>query len=745
MKNNRKLHKLIFNISMVFVLIIGLSLPTPVSHTALAEEEEDDESGFLVEVDKVDGQTDIFDLILDQELNMDEGELTGVTIIQESVAADGRTLIVKIHSEGPVPVENLIGDVEEVVELDVAGGQCAPSQAHWTCFEDVVLLLSYQAVDTISLPDSTVEVCFEGECAGAGDADGMNMDIDDIELEDMDMNSLNELVDTVDEMVDDAQGLQQAIDDEGQVSAVKQRLDEAEDAVGQPDMLPDLAAGINGAHEILDENVTDLGIMTANADDTLKQVSNQVDLYAERIEQEEEEWSEEWGIEPEEFEAYLDELDTDEVDEEELPDVDISEWKEEISNLQERMSDTYGNVEGLNEQRQEFTKELEDFHAGAHELAGAVEEADGYSDDQLDDVRKDLDVAEPGKTVEKQMFQVNQALEEPASLDESEKIEELTEEATEGLEASGMSVELAEDIGQRSEEMDESMADVLEEAEQDMDRQSEQMDTIDSRLSELSEQIRVPEQLAEEYELNFLPEEEQNGYRVNMQGNITNWEEQFEQLLENMNNHDLQNALQTEYEDIQQQLAALRADVQEMEEEFSEEELNAIMENLEGEGGEAFDEEREEWEAQLEEALQRGDEHAQVVQAILEDANAEIDDMKALSAELSEQFLGMDSLNDEEADQFEDYLLHLHEQMDAMVEPAIELQNEIAIAEDLQEALDTNSEELEQLKDTIAEVDALRDDLEDLQDNLNELSFTRTNEFIEEIQNISENIADWFE
>ncbi|AXF56876.1 hypothetical protein [Salicibibacter kimchii] len=747
MKNNRKLHKFIFNISMVFVLIIGLSIPSPVSQNALAEEEdgEDDDSGFLVEVDRVDGQTDIFDLLLDEELNMDEGELTGVTITQESESADGRTLIVKIHTEETVPVEYLQGEVEEVVELDPVGGLCTPSQINWTCFEDVAMILSYQAVENISLPNATVEVCFEGECNGAGDVDAMNLEVDDIDLEDMDINALNELMDTVDEMIGDAQGLQQTIGDEGQVNAVEQRIDEAEDVVEQPDVLSDLAGDISGAHETLDENVTDLGILTANADDTLKQVSNQIGAYEETIEQEEEAWSEKWGIEPEEFEAYLDELDTDEVDEEEMPDVDISELKDEISDFQERMSDTRGNIDGLTEQRHELTEELEGFHADAGELADAVEETDDYSDDQVEAVLQHLAVAEPGKTVEKQMSRVNHEMEKNESFDHSEELQELTEEATEDLDASGMSMELAEEIGQRSEEMDEEMEDALDDADLMVGQHEEQTDAVGSRLSELSEQVYLPEQLAEEYELNFLPQDEQNEYRVNMQDNVSQWGEQFEQLLETMNNHDYRNSLQTEYDDIQQQLAALRANVQELDGEISEEELNAIMESLETGEAASFDEERAEMEEQFEATIQNGDEQVQIIAPILDDANAEINVLKDLSAELSEQYWIMDTLDDEKAEQFEDHLQRLYDQLDALVDPAIQLQNEIATAEDLQEKLGADSEDLERLKGTIAEADGLRDDLKDVQDNLSELSFTRTNEFMEEIQSVKDDITDWFE
>ncbi|QDI92056.1 hypothetical protein EPH95_13425 [Salicibibacter halophilus] len=581
MKHNRKLHKFIFNISMVFVLIIGLSIPSPVSQNAVAEEEEDDEeNGFLVEADQVEGTIDIIEFLGDR-IDMDEGELTGLTLTQESVSADGRTLIVKIHSEGPVPVENLEGELIEA-DVDIITGLCAPSEIGWLCLEDVEMELSSQEAGSISLPDATVETCFEGECEGAGDVDGTNLEVDDLEIEDVDINNLNDLLDNVEEMVEDAQGMQQTIQEEDQVSAVEQGLNEAWELVGQPDDFSEAADRVKNAHEELNENVTDMGLTTANADDILKQISNQIEMYEQRIDEEEEEWMEELGIEPEDFEAYLEELDLEDenVDEEELPDVGIREWRDEISDLQERMSETSEAIEELMQEHQGLTEEVEGFRTGAGELAETVEESDEYADDQREDIFQDLDVAEPGKTVEKTIDRIDDELEGNESREHTEELEELTEEATEEIEESGMSIELAEEIGETTHEINENMEEALEESNENMVQHEEEIEVIESRLNELSEKVEVPEELAAEYEINELSEEEQNEYRLDMQANVSEWEDQYAQLMEGIGGHDLQALLQEEQEDLQVLMDELQEYVEGMEDELSEEEFNALMEGL---------------------------------------------------------------------------------------------------------------------------------------------------------------------
>lgn len=165
MKNKKKASGIVF-LSLILIFIFG-SIGTPLNFgTASAEQflESDGHSGgFIIETEKVEGSMELLGTIAGR-ITIWDGSISGLIITKVLETGNGQDpLVIKIKSEGPIPVKNLTAQTVNNA-LPNIGGLCKPSKLGWLCMEDVVMQVEHQTVENIVLENAKIETCYVSEC-----------------------------------------------------------------------------------------------------------------------------------------------------------------------------------------------------------------------------------------------------------------------------------------------------------------------------------------------------------------------------------------------------------------------------------------------------------------------------------------------------------------------------------------------------------------------------------------------------
>ncbi|WP_077615754.1 hypothetical protein [Caenibacillus caldisaponilyticus] len=381
MKSSKKLHKRLILFGWMIVIIIGICFPSFSPRMALGEGEDDgsgNSGGFLIEADKVEGTIDVMKILSQGEADIGEGKIYGLTITKKLETADKGTLVIKIKSQGPIDVENLKG---KLMGMPGLGGVCIPSQPDWVCMTGVKMTLSEQTADAISLPNATVETCFDGQCEDArleSKSQTSGKTLDEIEKE---MPLLKEQLDQVKARIQKAKALAETAANEKQTALLQQLLKEAQAAADSPNELEPLAKQIGERYNGLNQSASAWGAALEEADQWLKQIMV-------TIEQDENAFSSFTGQKPgSDAKKTGQNKQTTDI----AP--PLKNLEQRLKEIQDEAKSLQGEIKALQTQRQSFMDRLAGFKRDIDELQRDINQnKDQYSEEQLKQILQFLAV-----------------------------------------------------------------------------------------------------------------------------------------------------------------------------------------------------------------------------------------------------------------------------------------------------------------------------------------------------------------
>lgn len=721
MKIKWKQRRQLFHIGIVIVFITGLSLqPFASSHHVLAAENSEDtdsnehSGGFLVETAKVEGAMDPLEAMVGI-IDIEEGVIHGLTMTKVLETNDKGTLIIKIKPDGPVPISDLKGTAIAIT-LD---GVCDTDNPEWVCIRGVEMTLTEQFAGTISLPGAIVEACYEGQCADdkEEDLEAMSLMLDeDMTIEDIehDLNSINEIMQVVEERLEDAKESEQTIAEEEQENQVEQALENFDSSDSDQDELIDSAHDIQETYTTFNEHASELALTTAVVDDILKQVTLVLEQDAEELTRLEDELSEA----NESISKQKQSKQTQEAkDENEQLAESIARLKETMTKLEDKVTKNERTLMPLEKSSRSLTKQLHGFYDS---IQSHSENLGQSQDEKISEIREALDVAEPSKVLEKQLNDVRQQMDDTELVEETAEHEQTIEEASKQATSSVLSVSLAKRIG----ELDDQIEEEINEKSATWEDQSEQLSRLEDELGDLVGLAQLPETLFLEYELNVLLKEKHD-YRAEMFANISRWQqllttlkEKQEEIEEALGQHDVN----------QQLLDELAQAITTFEQRYTAAELSTIAQYLN-------------ISAQLERALQlselidNGQHVLRTIAPIRKTTDRHLHELEAQSSELVNKVLVFNTLNQESYVAFKESLAKFTKSVQQLERPIKQLNNHLAIAEDLLGNRVSEYAELQQMYATIDDVITMHNRLVDLIEDLDGLPyFEKVKDLITEIE-----------
>ncbi|WP_164667962.1 coiled-coil domain-containing protein [Virgibacillus doumboii] len=158
---------------LIFLIAYGLSFLSPAVNSAYAESNEAADGnghsgGFIVKTEKVEGQMDLVGALIGK-ISIKEGTIHGLTItktLETGMSED--PLMIKITSPGPIKVQNLKAGTINGLPPSI-GDLCKPSKPGWICLKDVTMKVTEQSASEISLPEASVQACYQSQCGGLPD------------------------------------------------------------------------------------------------------------------------------------------------------------------------------------------------------------------------------------------------------------------------------------------------------------------------------------------------------------------------------------------------------------------------------------------------------------------------------------------------------------------------------------------------------------------------------------------------
>lgn len=695
------------------MLVNGLCFPSSIS---LAEEElinEEHSGGFLVEIERIEGEIDMAE-ILNGIVDIPEGLIHGMTITKELTETEHGTLIIKIKTPGPVPIENLKATSIALPFFEVL---CDSNHDGWLCMEKSRMTLSEQDVKSIDLPNVTVETCYEGQCESDREEEietmsFMHEEENGIEEIETHLQSVNTILGVVDEQLEHAQQSNDKIIDDEQESQVKQSLEQFEQSV--EDELLKHAQEIQGHYATFNEHASEFALRTSVVDDILKHVTHVLKQSEEDIENLEESIEEARDtIESEKQNKQTQEAlaEYDEFTEK------MNEVKALIATAEDKIDNQQQTLEPLEQSSGTMMTALTNFYENIQTTAENLEEHE-----DADALRSALDVAEPAKELEKRIQNLFAEMTATDLPDETAMQEKVIEEAHEEAVQSIVSISLAKQIEQLDAEIEEE----IEKESETWEEQVEQLTHLENEYESLAHLAKLPETLILEHQLNVqLEDQEKDDYRMELLQNMNRWKQWLDTLHEMQS--DIGEALD-QYERNQQLLSQLVEAILATEERYTTAELSTIAEYL---GIESY----LQHERQISELMDHGQQVMQIVDPMIEVTRDSLDELEMISKDLVNKILFVNTLNDENFTQFANEVAHFNASVAQMEQPVKQLQNHLAIAEDLLGERIAEYPEFQNMQLTMNSVAQITDRLNVLIEELDALPyFEKIKEQVQELQ-----------
>lgn len=724
MKSKSNQLRKLFHIGIVIVLMIGLNFSLFLSsdtvfavENSTKQESNNKSQGFIVFADKVEGIMDSVKTIMTGEIDIEVGIIYGLTMVKELETNEHGTLVIKIKTDNPVPVANLTGTTTGL-SLD---GVCDPSEPDWICLEIKRMTLTKQFAESIELNDVKVEACYLGQCSDdkQENVEELTLTDDDKNIDDIDkgINSLNAIMDVVDEKLEQAVEIEQTIINEKQTEKVDEVLNKFDSSHSDQDQLVDNANDIHENYSKLNETVSEFALTSAVVNDILKQSTQTLEQFNEEIGKMEESLKEKGESNKEEKpkKQTLEIIATQE------------ELSEKISNVKEKMSEVQKKIAKYEEQLEPLEKSsttlldnVTQFYNKIQEESKNLEKFE--QNEQVEQIRELLDVAEPSKELEKRLNDVLVQVDDTNLVEQTEQQEEIIEEANQQAKSSVLSIALAQEIGESEEEIEEHLEDKLTEWED----HAQQLEQLEKELQEVVSLAKLPETLFMEHKLT-VEIEEQHDYRSDMLENINHWQKLLSTIKEKQ--EEIETAKE-QHETNQASLDELAETILKSKDRYTSAELATIAKYIPI--GSHLEKERK-----VSELIESGSQIIETLDPIIETSQQHLHQLKANSAKLVNKKMMVNFLDEEMFEQYEKEFASLKQSVTQLKQPVKQLNNHIVIAKELLGNSASKQKELQPIYETIAEVTEMKNDLEDVIKKLDSLPyFSKVDALVSEMESL---------
>lgn len=131
-------------------------------HASTNPNEMEHSGGFIIKAKKVEGSMDLLGALLGK-IEIGAGQIEELEIFKSLGFEGDENIHITIQSPGPVAVKNLKSETLGG-SLPEFTGLCLPSQLGWLCLENVTMVVPWQMVEEIDLPQAKITTCFSNEC-----------------------------------------------------------------------------------------------------------------------------------------------------------------------------------------------------------------------------------------------------------------------------------------------------------------------------------------------------------------------------------------------------------------------------------------------------------------------------------------------------------------------------------------------------------------------------------------------------
>lgn len=709
----------LFHIGIVIVLMLGLHVFAFGSHAVLAEDSNEGESnenvkGFEVVADKVEGDMDPLKTIMTGVVEIEEGIIYGLTLMKVIEANEHGTLVIKIKAEKPVPVTKLTGTTTSLTLL----GSCTTENPNWVCIENVQMLLTQQSVESIELNGAKVEACYLGQCSDDNQesvettALKNEKSIDDI---DKGINSLNAIMDVVDEKLEQAVETEQTIINEKQAEKVDEALNKFDSNHSDQDQLVDNANDIRENYSKLNETVSEFALTSSVVNDILKQSTQTLEQFDEEIAKMEESLTEDSNKNGKKKKQTLETL----AAQEELAEK-ISNVKEKMSEVQKKIAKYEEQLEPLEKSSATLLDNVTQFYNKIQEESKNLEKFE--LNEHVEQIRELLDVAEPSKELEKRLNDVLDQVDDTNLVEQTEQQEEIIEEANQQAKSSVLSIALAQEIGESEEEIEEHLEDKLTEWED----HAQQVEQLEKELQEVVSLAKLPETLFMEHKLT-VEIEEQHDYRSDMLENINHWQKLLSTIKEKQ--EEIETAKE-QHETNQASLDELADVILKSKDRYTSAELATIAKYIPI--GSHLEKERK-----ISELIESGSQIIETLDPIIETSQQHLHQLKANSAKLVNKKMMVNFLDEEMFEQYEKEFASFKQSVSQLKRPIKQLNNHLVIAEELLGNDASKHKEFQSIYETITTVTDMMNDLDHVINELDSLPyFSKVKELVNEMESL---------
>lgn len=722
MKSKSNQLRKLFHIGIVIVLMIGLNFSAflNVQSVFADDNSKKNSQGFVVVADKVEGMMDPFETLITGIVEIEEGIIHGLTIIKEIETNKHGTLVIKIKTNKPVPVKNLTGTTTRL-SLDAV---CDPSNPEWVCIETIEMILTEQFVESIELNEAKVEACYLGQCSDDKQENVEDLALldDDISIDDIDkgVNSLNAIMEVVDEKLEQAVETEQTIINEKQEEKVDEALNKFDSSRSDQDELVDEANNIRENYSQLNENVSEFALTSAVVNDILQQSTHVLEQFDEEIGKMEESLEENNESDKEEKPKKQKKQTLETLAAQEELAEKISNVKEKMSEVQKKIAKYEEQLEPLEKSSTTLLDNVTQFYNKIQEESKNLEKFE--QNEQVEQIRELLDVAEPSKELEKRLNDVLVQVDDTNLVEQTEQQEEIIEEANQQAKSSVLSIALAQEIGESEEEIEEHLEDKLTEWED----HAQQLEQLEKELQEVVSLAKLPETLFMEHKLT-VEIEEQHDYRSDMLENINHWQKLLSTIKEKQ--EEIETAKE-QHETNQASLDELADVILKSKDRYTSAELATIAKYIPI--GSHLEKERK-----ISELIESGSQIIETLDPIIETSQQHLHQLKANSAKLVTKKMMVNFLDEEMFEPYEKEFASLKQSVTQLKQPVKQLNNHIVIAKELLGNSASKQKELQPIYETIAEVTEMKNDLEDVIKKLDSLPyFSKVDALVSEMESL---------
>lgn len=724
MKVKQKIYRPIFHFTIAIILIIGYCLQPHTSHGQEQTNDVGHSGGFKVKIEKIEGVMDAFE-IMQGIVDIPEGQIVGLTITKTLEETKHGTLVINIKSPGPIPIDQLKA---KSIGYPFFESLCEASKEDWLCMQGVEMTLSEQSVNTIDLPNATVETCYEGQCPDDKEENAEQMSLMSDEsstLESIEKNlqSTAQILKVAEEQITQAAALDETIAKEELQEQVKDSLENFKTSDSDSnDELVQSAEKIHATYETFNEKASQLALRTSVIADILKQVELVLENENEKIAKLEETLAE--ANETFVAESKQDQKSNEPDKENEKLEKTITELKSKLSENEKQIEKLQNDVKPLAQSSDNLTKQLNQYYETIQNYSDDLKTLE--DDKQIQSIQKWLEVSEPAKGLEKQLEKTLAHFDNDNLVDQTEKQSKLINEANKQVKSTVLSVPLAKEIG----ELDEQIEQEIQEESETWQQNEKQINTLEKKLDSLATLVQLPETLALKYELDVMLKDKHQ-YRLNMFENISHWKqlmttlkEKHEQLAEAVEQHEANKQL----------LEKLIEAILKHKQLYTEAELSMIAKYLKIEA-------YVEREQKISELIENGVQVWSTAMPLIEEANQQLGKLESLSDELVDKVLVINLLQDESYTEFKTVFEQLKKSISQLETPMTQLHNHVTIAEELLGDRIAEYKELVQMYNAIDEVSTLSKRVDQLSKELDSLPyFDKIKEIVKEMKQLKARI-----